>query len=242
MLNANIKFKIFDKTFPDCSHLYATYRFTDDAKLREVNANLKAVSHSLAAENVLVINEIHGTTVVDADLMTDYSITPEADAAVTSTRGLVLTIQSADCVPVLLASHDGKVIGAAHCGWRSAKDNILINLVTMMRNKGATEITAIIGPAIHQESYEVDSNFYKAIIASEKDAVSFFIPSTKQNHYMFDLPAFVQLKLTKLGITDILNCCENTYTNPEKYFSYRRDVHLNLPGNKTNILSAIVIK
>ncbi|MFN7096049.1 MAG: peptidoglycan editing factor PgeF [Gammaproteobacteria bacterium] len=240
MLNSKISYKIFDKTFPG-THLYATYRFTDQFKLQEIAANHQAVLEALAAKQLLIIKQVHGNTVIDADSLTDYTVSPEADAAVTTTPGLVLAIQSADCVPVLLADSQGNLVGAAHCGWRSAKDNILSNLVTMMRNKGAHDITAIIGPAIHQESYEVDRTFYQTIIESEKNAIPLFISSAKKEHYIFDLPGFVTLKLHQLAITNIVNCCENTYTNAQKYFSYRRDTHLGLAGNKTNLLSTIMI-
>jgi YfiH family protein len=242
MLSNKVEFKIFDKTFSDCTHMYNRQRFTNENEINEVNHNQQAVLNALDADKVLILNQVDGNKVIDADLLTSVLPEPEADAVVTSLPGLAITIQTADCVPVLLAGDDGNVIGAAHCGWRGAKNDILFNTTKLMQEKGAKNITAIIGPAIHQVSYEVDDSFYKIIVESEREASKFFVPSHRMGHFMFDLPGFVIFKLNKLGITDIINYCENTYTNPEKYFSYRRDVHLGLTGNKTNILSVIVIK
>lgn len=71
-------------------------------------------------------------------------------------------MQTADCVPVLLASGDGKIIGAAHVGWKGAINDIIHNIVNKMIEKGAKNLAALIGPAIAQGSYEVDAEYYKA--------------------------------------------------------------------------------
>lgn len=166
---------------------------------------------------LLQLKQVHGSTVVDVDNLIDLSEEPEADAAATTKPNLALSIKTADCVPVLL--HDAKhgVIAAAHCGWRSAQANILANVVGLMRKKGAVDIHAIIGPAIHQPNYEVDQTFYERILAEEPSASYLFQPN-----YYFDLPGFVILKLNALNITSIIDHCEDTYTNPNKYYSYRR--------------------
>lgn len=167
---------------------------------------------------LLQLKQIHGSAVVDADKLIDFSVESEADAAVTTRLNLALSIKTADCVPVLLYDAQHGVIAAAHCGWRSAKANILANVVSLMRKKGAVDIHAIIGPAIHQPNYEVDQAFYEAILAEEPSASHLFQP-----HYYFDLPGFILLKLTSLSIATILDHCEDTYTNPVKYYSYRRE-------------------
>jgi len=166
---------------------------------------------------LLRLKQVHGAAVIDADEWTNLSVEPEADAAVTTRLNLALSIKTADCVPVLL--HDAKhgVIAAAHCGWRSAQANILANVVGLMRKKGAVDIHAIIGPAIHQANYEVDQAFYERILAEEPGASDLFQPN-----YYFDLPGFVVLKLKSLNIATIIDHCEDTYTNPNKYYSYRR--------------------
>ncbi|MDJ1288769.1 MAG: laccase domain-containing protein, partial [Candidatus Midichloria mitochondrii] len=89
--------------------------------------------------------------------------------------------------------------------------------------------------------YEVDDEYYQAFLSKDINNKQFFINSIKENHYMFDLPAFVELKLKEAGVKDIKNIAEDTYTNPLKYPSKRCLYHLQEPYNQ-NILSAIIIK
>jgi YfiH family protein len=238
----SIVFKIFDKTFPHASGKYGTTRFKDTKLSEAVHNNHLAIMSEMKADKMLITNHVFGTHVVDADRVQDFTAEPDADAAVTTLPGLLLTIQTADCVPVMLASDDDKVIGAAHCSWHTAKDNILARVVSLMKSKGARNIRAIIGPAIHQKSYEVDQTFYESIIASESKARNLFASSINQGRFMFDLPGFCLLKLNQLGITDIHDVCEDTYEHPDKYYSYRRDVHQGNLGEESNILSTIMIE
>lgn len=150
-------------------------------------------------------------------------------------------MRTADCVPVLLTSMKGEVIGAAHCGWPSSKANIIAKLVKMMHDKGAKEIKGLIGPSIQQYSYEVGPEYYESFIKEDATYAKFFKPSKKINHYMFDLPAFVELKLNQAGVVNLIKIKEDTYSMPEKYPSYRRDCHLG-ESYKLNILSTIIIK
>jgi polyphenol oxidase len=241
-LSSNIKYKIFDKTFELSTGIYGLSRFQDEENLDRVRNNHNLVLKTLKADNLLILKHVHGNTVVDADVISDFLQEPEADGAVTSKQSVIISIQSADCVPILLASNDGNVIGGVHCGWRSTVANVIANAVTLMQNKGATKINAIIGPAIHQKSYEVDQSFYDVILGTDQDAAKLFTQAPKAKHYLFDLLAFVIKKLNDVGIENILNLCEDTYSNSERYYSYRRDVHLGCAYAQTNILSTIVIK
>jgi len=244
LLYDKIKFKIFDKSFKPSNGIYGLYRFKEDDKIKMVHHNYEAIRAHLEVDHLLILKQVHGNAVVDSDLIADFKSEPEADAAVVSQPGIALTVQSADCVPILLASADGKVVGAAHCGWRSAFADILTPVIQLMQKKGAIKIDAIIGPAIHQPFYEVDQTFYDLFTSSEEKAKRLFIKSAKEDRYLFDLPGFVKMKLHQLGVVNIINQCEDTYSNPEKFYSYRRDTHLGITKNqpnKTNILSTILI-
>ena len=183
---------------------------------------------------------MHGDHVVDADLLDDFNIEPVADAAVTSKSHVALAIQTADCVPVLLACTSGNVIGAAHCGWKSAKLNIIDRLVEVMRLKQAKEIIAVIGPAIQQFSYEVEQNFYDDFLKINSDNMVFFIPAITENHFMFDLPAYIVQKLQQQGVSIINRYNDDTYSDEAKYPSYRRACHQGNKQYRGNILSTIV--
>lgn len=237
LINGLIYYKIFDKTFKNSSHRYI--KKNDSVDEIEIIKNKKAIIEYFEAQNILILKQVHGVKIIDAD--DNFISEPEADGSITTKKNLVLAIQTADCVPVLLASDDGKIIGAAHAGWRSAINDIIYNLVTKMTEKGAKNLVALIGPSIAQETYEVDEEYYKAFLDKNINNKQFFINSTKENHYMFDLPGFVESQLRKANIKNIRNLQENTYTNPEKYPSRRRSYHLQQPYNE-NILTAIVIK
>ncbi|WP_395476272.1 peptidoglycan editing factor PgeF [Rickettsia endosymbiont of Pantilius tunicatus] len=237
LINGLVYYKIFDGTFKGSSHRYVKKNNSTDEI--EIIRNKKAITDYFKAENILILNQVHGTDIIDAD---DNSIiTPEADGSITTRKNLVLAVQTADCVPVLLASGDGKIIGAAHTGWKGAINGIIHNIVNKMIEKGTENLTAMIGPAIAQESYEVDAEYYKAFLDQDLNNKQFFINSKKENHYMFDLPGFVELQLKQVGVKDIKKIAEDTYANPAKYPSKRRSYHLQEPYNQ-NILSTIIIK
>lgn len=239
LINGLVYYKIFDGTFNDFSHRYVKKNNSIDEI--EIIRNKKAITDYFKAKDILILNQVHGTDIIDAD---DNSIiTPEADGSITTRKNLVLAVQTADCVPVLLVSGDGKIIGAAHVGWKGAINDIVHNIVNKMIEKGAENLTALIGPAIAQGSYEVDAEYYKAFFNKDLNNKQFFINSKKENHYMFDLPGFVELQLKQVGVKDIKKMAEDTYTNPAKYPSKRRSYHLQEPYNQNiNILSTIIIK
>lgn len=237
-----VYYKIFDKSFKQSSHVYSKKnKFADPRQLEIVENNRLAVVKHYNADNIVILQQVHGIQIIDADLIADSDTDQEADGVVTTKKNLVLAIQTADCAPVLFSSKDGVVIGAAHCGWRGAKAGIINNVVELMQNKGAENIKAIICPTIQQYSYEVDQEYYDNFIKQRANYSRFFIRSSKQGHYMFDLPDYVDFQLEEAGIKDITIIVEDTYSNPEKYVSYRRCLHTGELYDST-ILSTIVIK
>ncbi|GAB4163689.1 MAG: peptidoglycan editing factor PgeF [Rickettsiaceae bacterium] len=235
-----VYYKFFDKTYTSSSGIYSIHRYDDAAKLAEIQQNINNIKRDFATKDLIILKQVHGNYVLCADTA-DPTQQLEADAVVATKKNVALSILTADCVPVLFASSNGDVIGAAHCGWRSAKADIIHNVKNMMKNKGAKNIKAIIGPAIGQESYEVDANYYQAFVNGSAAYMDLFKPSSKNNHFMFNLVGFVARKLAYDDIELVHNVCEDTYSLPEKYPSYRRCVHQGLPYSQ-NILSTIIIK
>ena len=236
-----VYYKIFDRSFKQSSHIYGKFKTTDATKLAIIEKNIKAVAHEFSSNNILILNQVHSNIMVDADKLNNFDANYEADGIVTTKKNLVICALTADCVPVMLASLDGSVIGVAHCGWRGAKNNIIKTLINMMLSKGARDIKAMIGPAIQQVSYEVDTEYYKAFTSENVEFSRFFVPSVNAGHYMFNLPKFVEQKLIDSGISDIDNMNLDTYSDSEKYPSYRRDCHEG-KAYKENILSALMIR
>jgi len=169
--------------------------------------------------HMVTLRQVHRTDVLLVDASTENGY--QMDAMVTKTPGRLLAIQTADCVPILLADPVNRVIGAVHAGWRSAVAGIVKNAIDAMKSLGAKNISAAIGPCIHQESYEVGQDVFDAA-----NAPTFFMPSTKPGHYLFDLGGYVLNQLKGQGVENAIALPFNTYALKDQYFSCRRAAHM----------------
>jgi len=241
LIKNKVYYKIFDKEYKASTGIYSKYKHQNDAsKLCEVSDNIKNIKSDYNAKNIVILKQVHGNEVIDEDV-TDCSNYPEADGSITTNKNVILSVLTADCVPVLFSSSDGDIIGAAHCGWRSAKANIISNVNNMMKAKGAKDIKAIIGPSIQQASYEVDSGFYNDFIEDDNSYKDLFIASKNTNRYMFDISGYVQRKIEKENIELVHHIKDDTYAMNEKYPSYRRSFHKG-GTHSQGILSTIMIR
>jgi polyphenol oxidase len=194
----------------------------DPATVQKNRDALKAV----LPNEPIWLNQVHGTQVVDAD--EHGSGVPSADASVTSTPGRVLAIMTADCLPVLLASSDGKVVGAAHAGWRGLAAGVIEQTVALMRakqsngEKAQAEILAYLGPAIGPHAFEVGSEVRDIFMAQNPESAACFEQLQEKGKYLADIYGLACLRLNALGIEHIEGGGECTLQNPD-YFSYRRD-------------------
>ena len=170
---------------------------------------------------------MHSATVVDVPVAWPDDMRPPADGMVTNQRGLALGILTADCAPVLFADPQAGVIGAAHAGWKGAISGVLANTVAAMERLGARRgrITAAVGPCISRKSYEVDEAFYRRFVEAEREYDGFFTPGRKPERHQFDLEGFVARRLAEAGVATIETLGEDTYSQPGRYFSYRRTTH-----------------
>jgi polyphenol oxidase len=167
---------------------------------------------------------------------------PKADALVTATPGLAISIATADCGPVLFADAEAKVIGAAHAGWQGAFKGVLEATIEAMEKLGADQrrITASIGPMLSQANYEVGPEFIQRFYAQEAANARFFMPSKKAGHAMFDLPAYNVMRLKRAGIGTVNDLAICTYADEQRFFSYRRTTHRK-EADYGRLISAIVI-
>lgn len=183
----------------------------------------------LAADAVLpgaatvAVHQVHSATCVTVDQPWDDDHRPPADALVTKRPGTLLGILTADCAPVLLADAQAGVIGAAHAGWRGAHDGVIEATVSAMEALGAerSRIAAAIGPAIAQPSYEVGADF-RAQFAPEDER--FFAPG-RPGHLQFDLENYVASRLEMAGVERIEKLGLDTYSDEQRFYSYRRSTH-----------------
>ena len=194
-------------------------------------------------EDLRTLYQVHSGDVIV--LRDDVEITPrpKADAMVTNVPGLSLGILTADCVPILFADETNGVIAAAHSGWKGAVADIGRNVVEKMIELGAkrSSITAVIGPAIAQKSYEVGPEFPEPFLALDPRSKKFFVPSARSGHHMFDLKGFVRDRLENLEIKAVDMLENDTCAEEDLFYSYRRMVKRGEPDYGRQ-LSAIALK
>lgn len=185
----------------------------------------RAAEAVLPGGRLVTVYQVHSPTCAIVDEPWDETERPHADALVTARPGLVLGIVTADCAPVLLADRDAGVIGAAHAGWKGAHGGVVEATVAAMEQLGARRehIAGVVGPCIAQRSYEV-SEAFRAHFPQAENA-QYFAPG-QPGHYQFDLTAYVvgQLQHTGVGAAEALNL--DTYSDPVRFFSFRRATHL----------------
>jgi YfiH family protein len=174
-------------------------------------------------ERLNILKQVHSNRVH----VVDDEVLPrdlEGDAMVTRTRGMVLGILTADCTPVLFYDEKAQVIGAAHAGWKGALHGIIENTIAAMEKLGSYrgDIEVAIGACIRQPSYEVGAEYVERFVTEDKNSATFFVPSTKPEHSMFDLVGYVIMRLKNSGITQIDDLGVDTCTSPDQFFSCRR--------------------
>lgn len=197
---------------------------SDQSEIVEINRSRVAAAMGVPLANLVTVHQTHSATVVTAD--GPLAPRPEADAIVTATPGLALAVLTADCQPVLFADRKAGVIGAAHAGWRGAIDGILEATLDAMETLGANraDIVASIGPTISQRAYEVGPEFLDDFLAENPSNSRFFANGTG-DRYLFDLPGFGLHRLRRAGIGDAEWIRHCTYSDPARFYSYRRTTH-----------------
>jgi YfiH family protein len=151
---------------------------------------------------------------------------PRADALVTATPGLAIAVLTADCAPVLLADAEAGVVGAAHAGWRGARDGVLEATLDAMAALGARHdrIRAAIGPTISQRAYEVGPEFVEGFLDDDPATARFFASGASDRAH-FDLPGYALWRLRAAGVAEAEWIRHCTYADPERFYSYRRATH-----------------
>ena len=197
---------------------------SDLSEVVAINRARVAVAMGVAADHLQTVHQVHSATVVT--VTTPLSDRPRADAMVTATPGIVLGVLTADCQPVLFADPKAGVIGAAHAGWRGAKDGVLEATVAAMEALGATRpgIRAVIGPTISQSAYEVGPEFLAGFLADDPQNARFFIKGPS-DRCLFDLPAFGLHLLRAAGVGHAEWTRDCTYGDRDRFYSYRRTTH-----------------
>lgn len=197
---------------------------TDQNRMVEINRTRVADAMEVPSDALVTIHQTHSADTVVIESIPGSR--PEGDAMVTNQPGLALGILTADCQPVLFLDAQAGVIGAAHAGWKGARDGILESTLDAMESLGAQRenIAAVIGPTISQENYEVGPEFLDVFLKDDPDNQRFFSDGSKDRVH-FDLPAYGIHRLQKAGVGHAEWIRHCTYADEERFFSYRRATH-----------------
>lgn len=200
-------------------------RSSDQSEVVAVNRARVASAMGVEPGRLATVRQVHSARVVTLESPDEIeaAATVDADGLVTTLPGVAIAVLTADCQPVLLADAKAGVIGAVHAGWRGAMDGVLEETVAAMRALGATDIKAVIGPTISQRCYEVGDDFMDNFLAEDPDNTRFF-SGGPNGRPMFDLPSFGLSRLRAAG-ADAEWSGHCTYSDPDRFFSYRRSTH-----------------
>lgn len=184
------------------------------------------------------LNQQHTNTVITAHKTTLEVTPPIADASWSNQPGQVLSVMTADCMPILLSTIQGDKVAAIHAGWRGLQQGIISKTIKEMQVQ-SKDITAWIGPAISQENFEVGEEVKLAFEEVNVEFAQAFKPNTIQLNkfqtntsddsqktpakFLADLPAIAEMEMKNLGVHNITQSGLCTYADEKQFYSYRRD-------------------
>jgi YfiH family protein len=222
-----------------CAGLNTGFGSDDDPEAVAENRR-RAVEAVAPGARLVTVHQAHSSEALYAAALWPDDARPQADAIVTDRPGLALGILTADCTPVLLADRQAGVIAAAHAGWKGALGGVIESTLALMERHGAdrARVAAAIGPVIARKSYEVDDSFLRRFAEADPENDRFFSPG-RAGHHQFDLEAYVLARLAKAGVTRAEALGLDTYSDPERFYSYRRATHNGDPtvGRQISIIS-----
>jgi YfiH family protein len=192
-----------------------------------VQGNREALQARLpGAPDVGWLVQVHGKRVLE--LGPGPRRDARADASWTGYRGLPCAVLTADCLPVLLCSLTGERVGAVHAGWRGLAAGVLEVAVAAIAVPG-DELMAWLGPAIGPAAFEVGSEVRAAFLDSSPLAdraatdACFTPVAGRSGHYLADLPQLARIRLLRCGVSRLYGAAACTYSDADRFFSYRRD-------------------
>jgi polyphenol oxidase len=170
----------------------------------------------------VALNQVHGAGV--ARLSRSVVRTPVADAAVTSVPGVVCSILTADCLPVLFAGRRGNAVGVAHAGWRGLASGVLEATVAALAELDAPpeDLVAWLGPGIGPAAFEVGADVHSAFCSGDAAAAACFAPH-RAGKWLADLYGLARQRLVRAGVTNVRGGGMCTYRDATRFFSFRRE-------------------
>lgn len=162
------------------------------------------------------LNQVHGNTVVDA---TRVSTLVEADASYSHEPCVVCAVLTADCLPVLICSNDGKSVAAVHAGWRGLLAGVITETVKAMQT---SDLLVWLGPAIGPGAFEVGGDVRDAFVGRNAIYAEGFC-AANNGKWLADIYRLARINLASMGIERVYGGQFCTVSDAERFYSYRRD-------------------
>ena len=202
--------------------IYATLNLGDHVNDRATDvAGNRALLCNYLPSNPKWLKQVHGVLPIWVD---HDSTTFEGDAAMSRRCGTVCVVLVADCLPIFLCDFAGTTVGVIHAGWRGLAGGIIEKTVTEM-NCGQTRLMAWLGPAIGPNYFEVGEEVREAFISQDGNSRLAFVPQyeKKGDKWLANIFLLARQRLATAGVTEIYGGEICTYSDPKKFYSYRRD-------------------
>ena len=174
----------------------------------------------------LWLNQCHGTELVYLP-KTQQAAT--ADGSYSDRVDTVCAILTADCLPILFCNQSASQVAAVHAGWRGLCGGILRKMVATFKHS-PDQVMAYLGPAIGPQVFEVGAEVMDAFVRnaqneSHRQAVSkaFKPVDGDPEKYLADLYALARAELTASGVIDIYGGNYCSYSDSERFYSFRRE-------------------
>ena len=236
----NIQHGFFNSAGGKSKGIYKSLNCGPGSKDRPISVrnNLKIVKKKIGSpqKDIFLLHQIHSNKLVYIDKNYKFSkIKPKADAIITNQKKLPIAVLTADCAPVLLCDNKKKIIAAIHAGWKGAYKGIINKVIKFMQKKGSVtkNITAVIGPSISFQSYEVKKDFKTKFLKKDKNNKVFFKESKERIYFNLSNYILKQLKDNKIKDIDVIN--KDTFNVKNNFFSARRALSLNQNDYGRNI-------
>ena len=165
----------------------------------------------------LWLNQVHSYHCIDNVISSSQ---PTADASYSDSVGRVCTVLTADCLPILISSTNGKEIAAIHAGWRGLLNGIITHTLDRFRTP-KQELLVWLGPRICGRHYEVGRDLIEKFISADTSYEA--AASYTQSRFYFDLSVVASIQLRHAGVKHILDCGACTFERMNGLYSYRRD-------------------
>lgn len=166
----------------------------------------------------LWLKQVHGAHTIHAG---EVAGTVSADACFTDRPAQVCAILTADCLPLLICDTQGRRVCALHAGWRGLVNGVVEAAVTALGMPGR-DLMAWMGPAIGPDNFEVGDEVRTRFMSADRDSLHAFRPSP-QGRWLADIYQLTRLRLERQGVGHIYGAKWCTVSDPERFYSYRRD-------------------